>query len=50
MRAKELKNRAASERQRLLNLARERGEEFQILLSEFALERILDRLSRSAFA
>lgn len=50
MRAKELKNRAASERQRLLNLARERGEEFQILLSEFALERILDRLSRSRYA
>lgn len=41
------KNVAASVRQRLLNLARERGEDFQLVLSRFAAERLLYRLSRS---
>ena len=43
-------NRAASVRQKLLNLARERGEEFQFVLTRYAIERVLYRLSRSAHA
>jgi Nucleotidyl transferase AbiEii toxin, Type IV TA system len=38
---------AASVRQRLLNIARDRQEDFQLVLSRFALERLLFRLSRS---
>ena len=38
---------AVSVRQRLLNLSRERGEEFQLLLTRFALERLLGRIARS---
>lgn len=38
---------AASVRQRLLNRARTRGEEFEQLLVRFALERLLYRLHRS---
>lgn len=41
---------AASVRARLLNLARKRGEEFQLVLSDFATERFLYRLSKSPFA
>lgn len=41
------RNLAASVRQRLLNLARERHEDFQFVLIRFALERLLYRLSRS---
>jgi len=37
----------ASIRQRLLNLARERGEDFQQLLVSYALERLLYRLAQS---
>jgi predicted nucleotidyltransferase component of viral defense system len=40
-------NVAASARQRLLNLARERNEEFQFVLGRYAVERLLYRLSRS---
>jgi predicted nucleotidyltransferase component of viral defense system len=47
MTAKELKNRAASVRTRLLSLARERGEDFQITLRNYLFERFLYRLSRS---
>lgn len=47
MTAKELKNRAASVRTRLLNLARERKEDFQITLRNYLFERFLYRLSRS---
>jgi hypothetical protein len=43
-----LKDVAASVRQRLLNLSRERGEDFQLTLIYYALERLLYRLSRSA--
>jgi predicted nucleotidyltransferase component of viral defense system len=43
-------NTAASVRQKLLNLARERGEEFQFVLTRYAIERVLYRLSRSAHA
>lgn len=38
---------AASVRARLLNLARQRGEEFQLVLSDFATERLLYRLGVS---
>lgn len=43
-------NVAASVRQRLLNLAHERGEDFQQLLIRYALERLLFRLSQSPHA
>lgn len=43
-------NVAASVRARLLNLARERGEEFQLVLSDYATERFLHRLSVSPYA
>jgi len=38
---------AESVRQRLLNLARHKGEDFQITLNNYFLERFLYRLSRS---
>ncbi|HLG16232.1 MAG TPA: nucleotidyl transferase AbiEii/AbiGii toxin family protein [Blastocatellia bacterium] len=41
------KNLAASVRQRLQNLAKARGDEFQFLLSEYAIERLLYRIGRS---
>jgi len=41
------KNVATSVRQRLLNLAKERGEEFNLVLARYAVERFLYRLSRS---
>lgn len=40
-------SRAASVRQRLLDRARARGEEFQLVLDRFAVERLLYRLSVS---
>lgn len=43
-------NIAASIRQRLLNLAREQGEEFQFILTRYGLERLLYRLSLSPYA
>jgi predicted nucleotidyltransferase component of viral defense system len=42
-------NMAASVRQRLLNMARERGEDYSLLLTQYALERLLYRMSRSEF-
>ncbi len=42
-------NLAASVRQRLLNLARERRTDFQLILIQYAVERLLYRLSRSAY-
>ena len=50
MTRKNPKNTAASVRQRLLNLSRQSGEEFQRLLTRYAVERLLDRLSRSEHA
>ena len=47
MKAKEPRDRSASVRARLLNLARERGEDFQITLRNYLFERFLYRLSRS---
>lgn len=43
-------NVAASIRQRLLNLARDRKEEFQLVLVRYAAERLLYRLSKSPHA
>jgi predicted nucleotidyltransferase component of viral defense system len=45
-----LKNVSASVRQRLLNLAHATGEDFQHLLSRYAIERLLFRLSRSPYS
>lgn len=44
------KNSAASIRQRLLNIAREQKIEFQLILTRFAFERFLYRLSQSKYA
>jgi hypothetical protein len=44
------KNSAASIRQRLLNIAREQKIEFQLILTRFALERFLYRLSQSKYS
>ncbi|HVS16350.1 MAG TPA: nucleotidyl transferase AbiEii/AbiGii toxin family protein [Thermoanaerobaculia bacterium] len=44
---KEVTDHAASVRQRLLNLARERNEDFQVVLADYAIERLLFRLGRS---
>jgi hypothetical protein len=44
-----LKDVAASVRQRQLNLARERNEQFQLVLNRYAIERLLFRLSRSDY-
>lgn len=43
-------NLVASIRQRLLNLARQRKDEFQLVLIHYGLERLLFRLSRSRYA
>ncbi|HQZ67286.1 MAG TPA: hypothetical protein PLY87_19485, partial [Planctomycetaceae bacterium] len=37
-------NQAASVRQRLMNVAKERGEEFQYVLTRYGMERLLYRL------
>lgn len=42
-----LENVAASVRQRLLNRAREQGEEYQLLLERYVQERFLYRLQHS---
>ena len=43
MTRKNLKNTAASVKQRLLNLSRHSGEDFQLLLTRYAVERLLSR-------
>lgn len=45
-----IKNVAASVRDRLRNLSRDRGEEFHYVLTRYGLERLLYRLSRSEHA
>lgn len=45
--AKAPKNLSASVRQRLLNLAREQGQVFDVVLVTYALERLIYRLSIS---
>lgn len=47
MTAAEPRNLTASVRQRLLNLARERGEDFNFLLTVYGLERLMYRLGQS---
>lgn len=47
---KQPRNMAASVNHRLLNLARERGEDFSLLLTRYALERLLYRLAQSGYA
>ena len=49
MTQKALKDVAASVRQRLLNRSHERGEDFQLTLIYYALERLMYRLSRSPY-
>jgi hypothetical protein len=50
MTRKSPKNTAASVRQRLLNLSRQSGEDFQFLLTRYGVERLLYRLSCSEHA
>ena len=40
---------AASVRQRLLNIARERKEDFNLVLTKYGLERVLYRISQSQY-
>jgi len=47
--SKTVRNISASIRQRLLNLARTRNEDYGLLLTKYALERILYRISQSKF-
>jgi predicted nucleotidyltransferase component of viral defense system len=47
---KEIRNVGASVRARLQNLSRETGQSFELVLTRYALERLLYRLSRSAYA
>lgn len=47
MAAETIKNLAASVRQRLLNVAKQRGDAFDLILARYALERLLYRLSVS---
>lgn len=48
--AKELKNVGASVRAKLLALSKYSGQTFDLVLTRFALERLLYRLSRSEFS
>jgi hypothetical protein len=48
--AKEIKNIGASVRARLLQLSKAVGQSFELVLTRFALERLLFRLSRSRHA
>lgn len=50
MSQKTLTNVAASIRQKLLNRSREHKEDFQLILTRYALERLLYRLSQSEHA
>lgn len=50
MTGNQTKNLAVSVRDRLLNLARRRGEDFQLVLTRYGLERLLYRLSRSEYS
>ena len=50
MKPRKPRDTAASVKQRLLNLARERGEEFNFLLTRYTVERLLYRLAQSNYA
>ena len=47
---KEIRNIGASVRARLQNLSRETGQSFELILTRYVLERLLYRLSTSAYA
>jgi len=47
MSPRDIRNLAASVRQRLFNVAKQRGDDFEILLTRYAIERLLYRLSQS---
>ncbi len=47
---KEIKNLPGSVRQRLLNIAKDKGEDFQLFLDRYAAERFLYRLSKSEYS
>ena len=49
MKEPKLKNIPASIRQKLLNLAQERNDDFGLILTKYGLERILFRLSKSKY-
>ena len=49
MTSKPRKNTAVSTRDRLLELAKRRGEDFQLILTRYGLERLLYRLSQSEY-
>jgi hypothetical protein len=49
LRDPKLKNIPASIRQKLLNLARDRNDDFRLILTKYGLERILFRLSKSEY-
>lgn len=49
MRDPKIKNIPASIRQKLLNLARQRNDDFGLILTKYGLERILFRLSKSKY-
>ena len=48
--AKRTRDVGASVRARLLNLARDRGQQFDLVITRYALERLLYRLSDGASA
>ncbi len=48
--AKEIKNMGASVRTRLLNVSKERGQDYQLVLTRYANERLLYRLAESVHA
>src|SRR3990167_6196250 len=48
--AKEIRNLGASVRARLLKISKDKGQTFELVLTRFALERLLYRLSQSAHA
>lgn len=50
MSRKQVKDVAASVKRRLRNLAEERGEDFNFLLTRYAVERLVYRLAQSAYA
>ena len=50
LRPREIRNVGASVRARLQNLSRETGQSFDLILTRYALERLLYRLSTSAYA
>ena len=49
MNNKSVKNIAASVRERLYQLAQKRGEDFQLMLTRYGLERLLYRLDQSPY-